>query len=179
MATRTLSWTAYGTDGVRLAGLSPTWGCYFVNGVAATGPAIAELGSGKYEATIVLAAGERLSAQIVWGETFGGDTTSSAEEAVSAQGAQWAAEDAAIAATPAGIAEEILNSVALDFDEAGTVGEILNNLQAVTAHRMKLNKATGVITVYAADGSTTRFQMQILDDVGNPSALKQYDRVPV
>lgn len=76
------------------------------------------------------------------------------------------------------VVASILGALIANYDDPATVGRVLNDMHGVNAGRVKLNKTTGVLTVYAPDGVTPRLTFQVKDDDGNPSSAQQYDRTP-
>lgn len=76
------------------------------------------------------------------------------------------------------IVSALLGAIVANYDDAETVGRVLNNMEAVNDNRIKLNKTTGVLTIYESDGVTVRKTFQIKDANGNPSSTQQYDRIP-
>lgn len=76
------------------------------------------------------------------------------------------------------VVASILGALIVNYDDPDSVGRVLNDMHGVNAGRVKLNKTTGVLTVYAPDGVTPRLTFQVKDDDGNPSSSQQYDREP-
>lgn len=69
MATRVYDFPVFDTNGDPLAGLTPTWASYYLDGGSTSGPAISETGNGWYRFTATLTAGQRLAGNIDCGAT--------------------------------------------------------------------------------------------------------------
>jgi len=76
------------------------------------------------------------------------------------------------------IVASLLGSLIAQYDDPNTLGQVFNTTDAVNRNRIRLNKATGVLTIYEPDMVTPRLTFQIKDDDGNNSSSQQYDREP-
>lgn len=76
------------------------------------------------------------------------------------------------------IAAAVWDSVATSFDSSGTMGRLLNDSGAAAANKIELDYLTGVLTVYAADGTTVRSTFQMRDRNGDASSTEQMTREP-
>ena len=72
----------------------------------------------------------------------------------------------------------LLGAIVRNYDDAGTLGRVFNTQDLHNSGRLRLDKVTGVLTLYEDDLVTPRLTFQLRDSNGDPSSAQQYEREP-